>query len=85
MTQKKAKPSASDLYESAWKALDDELRVKTTEEMRQEGWRTTSDFPSINPLTLKRKLLGNPKVEHQILRVKHGSRTREMNFYRLKL
>ena len=81
MTQKKAKPSASDLYDSAWAALEAECEAVNEEALRQEGWKSQRDFGS----ALYQRMLRNPSVERQSFRVMRSVGVRRVTFLRPKL
>lgn len=84
MIQKKAKPSASDLYASAWAALKAESEVVNEEQLRKEGWKSMQDFAG-EPRGLYQRMLRRPSVERQTVRVLRPGGIRRVTFFRPKL
>lgn len=82
MTQKKAKPSASDLYASAWAALEAESEVVNEDALREDGWRSQRDF---NGRGLYQRMLRNPSIERQTFQVQRAAGVRRVTFLRPKL
>ena len=82
MIQKKVKPSASDLYDSAWAAIEAESEGVNEEALRQDGWKSHRDFASSG---LYQQMLRNPSVERQSFRVVRSVGVRRVTFLRPKL
>lgn len=85
MIQKKAKPSASDLYASAWAALEAESEVADEAKLREEGWRTTHDFSGTKGRTIYQRMLRSSAIERQTVRVSRPGGIRRVTFFRPKL
>ena len=83
MIQKKAKPSASDLYASAWAALEAESEVVNEDALREEGWRSQRDF--VSSRGLYQRMLRNSSIERQAFRVLRPAGVRRVTFLRPKL
>lgn len=86
MTQKKAKPSASDLYASAWAALEAENEVVNEDDLRADGWKSLRDFTDDRGRGLYHRMMRNPsKIERKTVRVQRVGGIRRVTFFRPKL
>lgn len=85
MTQKKqnqSKPSAADIYASAWAALEAEHRVYSEAELGAEGWKSSYSFPKNTSASIYCRLLRDPNVERKSFKVTRGGQARSVTFFR---
>lgn len=84
MSRASKNPSALDLYESAWAAIEKESDVQSVEELRAEGWRCLADFPHVSRQTMDSRIRKPGKFERQLFKVRPGGdrAIRQVMFFR---
>jgi hypothetical protein len=83
MTPKNQKASTSDIYESAWAALDAENQVFKAESLRADGWKSVQDFDG--NYALYQRLARSSNVERRKFKVSRPAGIRNVTFFRPKL
>ena len=80
--KKPSKPSAAEIYASAWAALEADYRVYSEAELEADGWRSSYSFSDDSARAVYLRLYRDKSVEKKNFKVRRRGQTRSVTFFR---